>query len=67
MHILLYEKLSKIKRKQKKQVDAVKSFYSKIDELKQIESIFPQNQMNGLILQRLKEIKQLQNNIELNH
>ena len=67
MHILLYEKLSKIKRKQKKQVDPVKSFYSKIDELKQIESIFPQNQMNGLILQRLKEIKQLQNNIELNH
>ena len=30
-----------------------------------MESIFPQNQMNDLILYRLKEIKQLQNDIEL--
>ena len=55
-------------KKTKKQVDPLKSLNlsNKIDELKQIESIFPQNQMNDLILDKLKEIKQLQDNIELN-
>ena len=57
-----------MEKKTKKQVDPLKSLNlsNKIDELKQIESIFPQNQMNDLILDKLKEIKQLQDNIELN-
>ena len=33
--------------------------------MKQIEAIFPQNQLNDLIIHKLKEIKQLQNNINL--
>ena len=54
-----------MEKKTKKQVDPLKSLNlsNKIDELKQIESIFPQNQMNDLILDKLKEIKQLQDNI----
>ena len=39
---------------------------NKIDELKQIESISPQIQMNDLMLYRLKKVKQLQNNMKLN-
>ena len=52
----------------KKQVDALKSsnLSNKIDEFKQIDSMFSQNQTNGLIFVRLKKIKQLQNNIILN-
>ena len=38
---------------------------NKTDEWKQIESMFPQNQINDLILNRIKEIKQLQDNINL--
>ena len=38
---------------------------NKTDESKQIESMFPQNQINDLILNRIKEIKQLQDNINL--
>ena len=39
------------KNKQRKKVYALKplNVYSKIDELRQIESIFPQNQVNDLI------------------
>ena len=42
----------------KKQIDALKSlnFSHKIDELKQIESIFPKNDLNDLIFDKLKEI-----------
>ena len=38
---------------------------NKTDESKQIESMFPQNQINDLILNRIIEIKQLQDNINL--
>ena len=38
---------------------------NKINELEQIESIFPKNQVNDLIIDKLKEIVQLQNNIKL--
>ena len=34
-------------------------------ELKQIESIFPKSQFNDLIIDKLKEIMWLQNNIKL--
>ena len=37
-----------------------------MEELRQIENIFPQNQRNDLILHRLEEIIQLQNDIKLN-
>ena len=45
----------------KKQVDALKdlNFSNKISELKQIESIFPKNQLNDLIIGKLQGIKQL--------
>ena len=51
----------------KKQVDALKSLNLsyKIDELKQVQSIFLQNPLNDLIIDKLKEIKQLQNNTKL--
>ena len=42
------------------------NFYNKIYELNQVKSIFPQNQSNDLVLDRLKQIEQLQNNIKLN-
>ena len=44
-----------------KQFDTLKSlnFFNKIDELKQIEIIFLQNQLNDLIIDKLKEIKQI--------
>ena len=43
-----------------KQFDTLKSLnvFNKIDELKQIEIIFLQNQLNDLIIDKLKEIKQ---------
>ena len=50
-----------MEKQAKKQVDALKSLNlpNKIDELKEIESIFQQNQLNGLIIDKLKEIKEL--------
>ena len=39
---------------------------NKIDELNRIKSIFSQNQINDLICDRLKQINQLQNSIQLN-
>ena len=50
-----------MEKRAKKQVDALKSLNlpNKIDELKEIESIFQQNQLNGLIIDKLKEIKEL--------
>ena len=46
-----------MKNKQKKQIGAIKSLKHSIkkDELKQIEGIFPQNLMNDLIHDKLKE------------
>ena len=64
-----YSLLGKALEKQtKKQVDALKSLKisNKMDELRQIENTFPQNQRNDLILHRLEEIIQLQNDIKLN-
>ena len=55
-----YSTLQKaIEKQTKKQVYALKSLNlsNKIDKLKQRKSIFPQNQMNDLILDKLKEIK----------
>ena len=45
----------------KKQCDALRSFSlsNKADVIKQIESIFPQNQLNDLIINNLKEIKKI--------
>ena len=50
-----------MEKQAKKRVDALKSLNlpNKIDELKEIESIFQQNQLNGLIIDKLKEIKEL--------
>ena len=41
------------------------SFSDKTDELEQIDNNFPQNLVNGLILDRLKKIEQLQDNVKL--
>ena len=40
---------------------------NKIHELKQIDSIFPKDQLDDLIIDKLKEIRQLQNNIKLDN
>ena len=58
-----------MENKTKKHVDALKSLHlsNKINGIKQTESIFPQNQFNDLIIDKLKEIKQLQNNIKLDN
>ena len=39
--------------------------FNKIDELKQIESVFSSNQLNDWIIDELKEIIQLKKNIKL--
>ena len=51
----------------KEQVKAIKdlNISDKVSELKQTESIFPQNALNDLISNKLKEIIELQNSIEL--
>ena len=59
----VYSFLGKALEKQiRKQADALKSlnFSNKIDELNQNKSVFPQNKMNDLVLDRLEEIMQLQ-------
>ena len=61
-----YSPLWKASEKQtEKQLYALKSLNlpNKRDELKQTESLFPKNQLNDLIIDKLKEIMQLQNNI----
>ena len=63
-----YSPLEKALEKQtKKQVRALKSLSlsNKINELKKIEGVFPKYQLNDLIIDKLKEIIQLQNNILL--
>ena len=64
----IYFTLGEVLEKQtKKLFDALTSLNvsDKIDELKQIESIFPQNRLNGSITDQLNEIKPIQNNIKL--
>ena len=59
---LTYSPLGTALEKQtKRQIDALNSLIlsNKIDQLKQIENIFSQNQLNNLIIDKLKEIKQL--------
>ena len=58
-----------MENKTKKHVDTLKSLHlsNKINGIKQTESIFPQNQFNDLIIDKLKEIKQLQNNVKLDN
>ena len=53
-----------LKKETEKQVDAIKllDFSNKISELNQLKSIFLQNQLNYLIIERLIEINQLENN-----
>ena len=54
----------------KKQIHILKSLNlsTKMDKLnKQIESIFPKQQLNDLIIDKLKEVKQLQNNIKADY
>ena len=62
-----YSPLGKALKKQIKKVDALKfiNLSNKIHELKQIESIFLKKQLNDLIIDKLKEIMQLQSNIKL--
>ena len=49
-----------------KQIEALKAlkFYDKI-EFKEMEIAFPKNQLNDLIINKLKKIMQLQNNIKI--
>ena len=58
---------SAFEKQTKQQADALTflNLYNKIDELKQIESVFTRNQLNDLIIDKLEEIKQLQTNIKL--
>ena len=42
-----------------------KRLSNKINEINQIKSIFPQNQMKDVIIDRLKEFRQLQNDTKL--
>ena len=58
--ILTYSPLGKALEKQKKEVGAFSLKVSnKINEIREIEIIFPRNQLNDLIIEKLKEIKQL--------
>ena len=60
--------MAKIFEKQtKEQLIAIKdlNISNKTNAFKQIESIFPQNVLNGLISVKLKKIIELQNSIEL--
>ena len=41
------------------------NLFNKIDELKQIETVFSNNQLNDSIIDELKEIIQLKNNFKL--
>ena len=65
-----YSPLGKPFEKQtEKQVNTMKFLkpsFDKPNELKQIENIFSLNQMNNLIIDKLKVIKQLQSLIKLN-
>ena len=49
-----------------KQIEALKAlkFYNKT-EFKEMEIAFPKNQLNDLIINKLKKIMQLQNNIKI--
>ena len=38
-------------------------FSNKIYELKEIQRILPQNQINDLVVSKLKKMKELQNNV----
>ena len=40
---------------------------NKIDELKRIQSVFPKIQLKSLIINKLKELMQLQKNIKLDY
>ena len=57
-----------LEKQTKKQVDSLKSLNLsyKIDVLDQMKSVFLQNQMNDLILDMLREIRQLENDTKLN-
>ena len=60
--------MAKIFEKQtKEQLITIKdlNISNKTNAFKQIESIFPQNVLNGLISVKLKKIIELQNSIEL--
>ena len=54
------------KEQTKEQVKAIKdlNISDKTNELKQLEGIFPQNLLNDLIRNKLKNIIKLQNSIE---
>ena len=63
----IYSPLGKtLEKEAKKQVVALKplSLSNKIDKLKQIVSMFLQNQLNDLIINKLNEITQLLNEIK---
>ena len=64
-HILLQEKLFKNKQKIKLILRKSLNVSNKIDQLKQVGSLFPKIQLNDLIIDKLKEIKKLQNNMKL--
>ena len=57
-----------LEKQTKKQVDSLQSLNLsyKIDVLDQMKSVFLQNQMNDLILDMLREIRQLENDTKLN-
>ena len=47
-----------------KQVDTIDNFSNKISKFDQFKCIFPGNQLNYLIIDKLKEINQLKNTIK---
>ena len=47
-----------------KQVDTIDNFSNKISKFDQFKCIFPWNQLNYLIIDKLKEINQLKNTIK---
>ena len=56
-----------MEKQTRKQVETLKylKLFNKTDELKQIENIFPQKQLTGLVTDKLKKIRKLQNKIKL--
>ena len=63
MHILLWENLLKNKTKQVGAINSL-NLFNKKGELKPIKHIFPQNLMNDLIRDKLKEILHLEDTIK---
>ena len=66
LSLLIFLQKKLLQNQTEKQIEALKAlkFYNKT-EFKEMEIAFPKNQLNDLIINKLKKIMQLQNNIKI--